>query len=50
VVAILLAAGFAAMAAVASVFRLFNFVRAPRSSAIADQPRSDPQRGAAGTD
>jgi MFS transporter, DHA2 family, multidrug resistance protein len=49
-VAILLAAGFAAMAAVASVFRLFNFVRAPRSSATADQTRSDPQRGAAVTD
>ena len=49
-VAILLAAGFAAMAAVASVFRLFNFVRALRPSAIADQTRSNPQRGTIGTD
>jgi amino acid permease len=31
-VAILLAAGFAALAAIASVSRLLNFVRIPRSS------------------
>jgi DHA2 family multidrug resistance protein-like MFS transporter len=43
-VAILLAAGFSAIAAIASVSRLFNFVRVPRSSpapdsAVAPAPR-----------
>jgi MFS transporter, DHA2 family, multidrug resistance protein len=48
-VAILLAAGFAAMAAVASVFRLFNFARAPRSTSSADPAQPDPRQGTAGT-
>ena len=41
-VAILLAAGFSAMAAVASMFRLANFVRAPRPAAGADSARALP--------
>ena len=54
-VAILLAAGFSAMAAVASMFRLANFVRAPRPAAGADSARALPgaapsRRGAPGTD
>jgi MFS transporter, DHA2 family, multidrug resistance protein len=41
-VAILLAAGFSAIAAVASMFRLANFVRAPRPAAGADSVRAPP--------
>src|SRR5271167_237478 len=48
-VAILLAAGFAAMAAVASVFRQFNFARAPRSAPSADPPQHDPRHNTPGT-
>ena len=49
-VAILLAAGFAAAAAIASVCRLANFVRAPRPSPIPEQTRTEPRRGTVGTD
>src|SRR5271170_1819092 len=45
--AILLAAGFSALAAVGSVFRLFNFVRAPRSPQPADPTRPNPGPGTA---
>jgi len=48
-VAILLAAGFSALAALASVSRLFNSVRAPRLTPSADSTQSDPHSNAAGT-
>ncbi len=48
-VAILLAAGFAAMAAVASVSRLFIFVRPPRTLPSTDPAQPNPQRSTAGT-
>jgi len=49
-VAILVAAGFSALAAAASVSRLFNSVRAPRLTPSADSTQPDPQSGTAGTD
>jgi MFS transporter, DHA2 family, multidrug resistance protein len=49
-IAIGLAAGFSAMAALASVFRLFNFVRAPRAPQTADSvPANDVREPAAGS-
>ena len=48
-VAILLAAGFSALAAVGSVSRLFNFVRPPRSTPSADPTPPDPHSSTAGT-
>jgi MFS transporter, DHA2 family, multidrug resistance protein len=48
-VAILLAAGFSALAAVGSVSRLFNFVRAPRLTPSADSTRPDPHSSTAGS-
>jgi MFS transporter, DHA2 family, multidrug resistance protein len=48
-VAILLAAGFSALAAVASVSRLFNFVRARRLSPSVDSSQPDPHSSTAGT-
>ena len=48
-VAILLAAGFSALAAVASVSRLFNSVRAPRTTPSADSTQPDPHSSTAGT-
>ena len=48
-VAILLAAGFAAMAAVASVSRLFIFVRPPRTLPSTDPAKPSTQRSTAGT-
>lgn len=48
-VAILLAAGFSALAAVGSVSRLFNFVRAPRLTPSADSTQPDPQSRTAGS-
>jgi MFS transporter, DHA2 family, multidrug resistance protein len=47
--AILLAAGFSALAAVASVSRQFNFVRAPRLTPSADSTQPDSHSSAAGT-
>ncbi len=48
-VAILLAAGFSALAAVASVSRLFNFVRAPRLTPSTNSTQPDPHSSTAGT-
>src|SRR5271169_5959495 len=47
--AILLAAGFSALAAVGSVSRLFNFGRPPRSTPSADPTHPDPHSSTAGT-
>jgi MFS transporter, DHA2 family, multidrug resistance protein len=47
--AILLAAGFSALAAVASVSRLFNSGRAPRTTPSADSTQPDPHSSTAGT-
>ncbi len=47
-VAILIAAGFSAVAAVASVFRLFNFVRRPRPARNADGAADRPAGKEAG--
>jgi DHA2 family multidrug resistance protein-like MFS transporter len=49
-VAILVAAGFSALAAAASVSRLFNSVRAPRLTPSADSTQPDPHNSTAGTD
>jgi MFS transporter, DHA2 family, multidrug resistance protein len=49
-VAILLAAGFSALAAVASVSRMFSSVRAPRLTPSADSTQPDPHSSTAGTD
>jgi MFS transporter, DHA2 family, multidrug resistance protein len=49
-VAILAAAGFSALAAAASVSRLFNSVRAPRLTPSADSTQPDPHNSTAVTD